>query len=95
MVNNAGIWYVSQLDVLPEKLLHRMMDVNFYGMVRTTQTFLPLVKQAKGRIVNVCSVGGNRNKQSSFCVRSVLYMARLLPEVKEAYIKKNNTLVQF
>ena len=58
VVNNAGIWYVAELDAMPEKLLRRVMDVNFYGMVHTTQTFLPLVKKSKGRIVNVCSVAG-------------------------------------
>lgn len=34
------------------------MDVNFFGAVRTTLTFLQDLKRAQGRIVNVSSLAG-------------------------------------
>jgi NAD(P)-dependent dehydrogenase (short-subunit alcohol dehydrogenase family) len=34
------------------------MDVNYFGVVRITQKFLPLVRAHKGRIINVSSVAG-------------------------------------
>jgi len=34
------------------------MDVNLYGVIRLTRAFLPLLREAKGRIVNVGSVAG-------------------------------------
>jgi NAD(P)-dependent dehydrogenase (short-subunit alcohol dehydrogenase family) len=42
----------------PEKMLHNLMDVNLFGMVRVTQAFLPLVRKAQGRIVNMSSLAG-------------------------------------
>jgi len=34
------------------------MDVNFYGVVRVTRTFLPLIRKSKGRVVNLISMAG-------------------------------------
>ncbi len=40
--------------------MQRTFDVNFYGALRVTQAFLPLVQQAQaGRIVNVSSTMGS------------------------------------
>lgn len=40
--------------------IQRTFDVNFYGALRVTQAFLPLVRKAKaGRIVNVSSTMGS------------------------------------
>ncbi|XP_078612638.1 D-beta-hydroxybutyrate dehydrogenase, mitochondrial-like [Branchiostoma floridae x Branchiostoma japonicum] len=36
----------------------RVMEVNTFGTVRVTKAFLPLVRRAKGRVVNISSVGG-------------------------------------
>ncbi len=33
-------------------------DVNFFGVINVTREFLPLLRTAKGRVVNVASVGG-------------------------------------
>eukprot|EP01130_Rhizamoeba_saxonica_P005316 TRINITY_DN2134_c0_g1_i1.p1 TRINITY_DN2134_c0_g1~~TRINITY_DN2134_c0_g1_i1.p1 ORF type:complete len:197 (-),score=35.34 TRINITY_DN2134_c0_g1_i1:15-605(-) len=35
-----------------------VMDVNFFGGVEVTKTFLPLVKKQKGRIINLTSIAG-------------------------------------
>ena len=32
------------------------MEVNYFGVVAITQKFLPLIRQHKGRIINICSV---------------------------------------
>ena len=34
------------------------MDVNFFGQIAVTQAFMPLVRQATGRIINVASILG-------------------------------------
>jgi short-subunit dehydrogenase len=34
------------------------MEVNFFGAVRLTKAFLPLIRQSKGRIINVSSIAG-------------------------------------
>lgn len=38
--------------------MRRIMDVNLFGMVRVTKTFLPLVKKSRGRVVNMSSLAG-------------------------------------
>jgi len=58
LVNNAGIFnsYVS-LWAQPEDY-RTSMDVNLHGMVEMVHQFLPLIRKAQGRIVNVSSAGG-------------------------------------
>lgn len=34
------------------------MDINTFGAVSMCKTFLPLLRESEGRIVNVCSVAG-------------------------------------
>ncbi len=35
-----------------------VMEVNYFGVVTITQKFLPLIRQHKGRIINISSVAG-------------------------------------
>ena len=58
LVNNAGISIAGPLEVLPIERFKQQMDVNVNGQVAVTQAFLPLVRKAKGRIVNMGSIGG-------------------------------------
>lgn len=58
LVNNAGIWYFSELEMMSEKLIKKVVDVNLFGAIRMTKSLLPLIRQAKGRIINVSSVLG-------------------------------------
>ncbi|XP_002741318.2 D-beta-hydroxybutyrate dehydrogenase, mitochondrial-like [Saccoglossus kowalevskii] len=58
VVNNAGIWTWGELEWGKVEVHKRLAEVNLYGMVRITQTFLPLVRRAKGRIINVTSMVG-------------------------------------
>ncbi|KAK7507642.1 hypothetical protein BaRGS_00001577, partial [Batillaria attramentaria] len=59
LVNNAGIpSCVGEVELVTMRQYLHMANVNIFGMVRTTRAFLPLIRQAKGRIVNVTSVHG-------------------------------------
>ncbi len=59
LVNNAGSGYLGTLEQTPIEDAQMVMDVNFFGVWRTTQAVLPHMRQAgSGRIVNVSSVGG-------------------------------------
>jgi len=42
-----------------EKLFRKVLDVNLLGLVDVTKTFLPLIRLAKGRIVNMSSIAGS------------------------------------
>lgn len=58
LVNNAGIAVACPLEFVPIEELRRQMEVNLIGQVAVTQSFLPLLRQARGRIVNMGSIAG-------------------------------------
>ena len=58
LVNNAGIALDADFKAsdVPQDLLRKTFDTNFFGVVALTQGFLPLIKKSgAGRIVNVSS----------------------------------------
>jgi NAD(P)-dependent dehydrogenase (short-subunit alcohol dehydrogenase family) len=58
LVNNAGIAVGAPLEFLPIDKLRRQLEVNLIGQIAVTQAFLPALRRARGRIVNVSSIGG-------------------------------------
>ncbi|CAG2118086.1 unnamed protein product, partial [Medioppia subpectinata] len=58
VVNNAGIITLGPLDWGTVDNYKRVFEVNTFGMVRVSRTFLPLIRQSKGRIVNLVSMAG-------------------------------------
>lgn len=58
LINNAGVsMRASFLDV-DLKVLHRLMDVNFWGTVYCTKYALPYLIKRKGSLIGVSSVAG-------------------------------------
>ncbi len=58
LVNNAGIPYGGPVEYLSLDQVRRLFEVNYFGVIAITQAFLPLLRKARGRIVNMSSVGG-------------------------------------
>lgn len=58
LVNNAGVAVAAPLEFVPLEQLRRQLEVNLIGQVAVTQAFLPALRRAGGRIVNVGSIGG-------------------------------------
>jgi NAD(P)-dependent dehydrogenase (short-subunit alcohol dehydrogenase family) len=58
LVNNAGIAIGSPLELIPLAQLRRQLEVNVVGQIAVTQAVLPLVRLARGRIVNMGSIAG-------------------------------------
>ncbi|NWR55498.1 RDH16 dehydrogenase, partial [Bucorvus abyssinicus] len=59
LVNNAGIAVPSgPSEWLTKDDFVRVLDVNLVGLIEVTLSLLPLVRQARGRVVNVASVMG-------------------------------------
>jgi NAD(P)-dependent dehydrogenase (short-subunit alcohol dehydrogenase family) len=59
LVNNAGIATPAPVEYMSADVLRRQFEVNVFGQVAVIQAFLPLVRRARGRIVNVGSVGSH------------------------------------
>ncbi|CAF1607042.1 unnamed protein product [Didymodactylos carnosus] len=59
LVNNAGVGRGGLIDWTPLTLYRDVMEVNFFGHVSMTKTFLPLLlRQPGNRIVNISSIAG-------------------------------------
>ncbi len=58
LLNNAGIAVVGPLEAVPIADLRRQFEVNVIGQIAVTQAFLPLLRQGRGRIVNMGSIAG-------------------------------------
>jgi NAD(P)-dependent dehydrogenase (short-subunit alcohol dehydrogenase family) len=58
LVNNAGIAVAAPLEFLPIDRFRQQLEINLIGQVAVTQAFLPALRRARGRIVNVSSIGG-------------------------------------
>ena len=48
----------APLEFLPLDQLRRQLEINLVGQLAVTQAFLPALRAARGRIVNVSSIGG-------------------------------------
>lgn len=55
LVCNAGVGGAGPLEFAPMDELTKPIDTNFYGSIFCAQAFLPLLRKAKGRIINVTS----------------------------------------
>ncbi|KAM6065435.1 17-beta-hydroxysteroid dehydrogenase type 2 isoform 2-T2 [Theristicus caerulescens] len=59
VVNNAGILgFPANGELLPMSTYRQCMEVNFFGAVEVSKTFLPLLRKSQGRLVNMSSMAG-------------------------------------
>jgi len=59
LVNNAGIYPRRKLVEMDEEFLHRLFEINVFGMFRCTKAVLPgMMDRRYGKIVNMSSVTG-------------------------------------
>jgi short-subunit dehydrogenase len=58
LVNNAGLSMRASFVDVDTKVLHRLMNVNFWGTVYCTKYALPYILERKGSLIGVSSVAG-------------------------------------
>jgi NAD(P)-dependent dehydrogenase (short-subunit alcohol dehydrogenase family) len=58
LVNNAGIAVTGPLEYLPLDELRRLLETNVIGQLAVIQAVMAQLRGARGRIVNVSSIGG-------------------------------------
>ncbi|MDR2083923.1 MAG: SDR family oxidoreductase [Bacteroidales bacterium] len=84
LINNAGISMRAVFNECELKVLHELMDVNFWGTVNCTKFALPYIIETKGAIVGIISIAGYQPlpgrtgySASKFAVRGFLDTIRI------------------
>ncbi|XP_032833823.1 D-beta-hydroxybutyrate dehydrogenase, mitochondrial [Petromyzon marinus] len=70
VVNNAGISTFGEIEWTPMDTYKNVAEVNLWGIVRTTKACLPLIRRARGRVVNISSMMGRMGNtaRSPYCI---------------------------
>lgn len=58
IVNNAGIAVAGPVEFVPLEKWREQLEVNVLGVVSMVQSFTPLLRESRGRIVTIGSLGG-------------------------------------
>ena len=56
LINNAGILTPGPIEILPLDAIFKEFDVNTFGLLRIVNAFLPLLRESKGRIIQISTV---------------------------------------
>jgi len=57
LINVAGIGMMRPVEFASDDDMWKIFQINVFGQIAVTQAFLPLLRQARGTIVNIGSVG--------------------------------------
>ncbi|XP_069476332.1 D-beta-hydroxybutyrate dehydrogenase, mitochondrial, partial [Ambystoma mexicanum] len=70
LVNNAGISTFGEVEFTSMDTYKEVAEVNLWGTVRVTKACLPLLRRAKGRVVNISSMLGRMANpaRSPYCI---------------------------
>lgn len=58
LINNAGIAVSGPIESVQMEEYRKQFEVNYFGLIAMTQKFLPLIRQTKGRVINISSIAG-------------------------------------
>src|SRR5690606_33895527 len=58
LINNAGVLTPGPMEVLALEAIRKEFEVNVFGSISTINAFLPLLRKAKGRILQIGSLTG-------------------------------------
>lgn len=58
LFNVAGLTRLGRFDETPLSSMEKIMEVNFWGVVRMSKAFLPQLKKTKGGLTNISSIFG-------------------------------------
>jgi NAD(P)-dependent dehydrogenase (short-subunit alcohol dehydrogenase family) len=88
LISNAGILTPGPLEVLPLSAIRREFDVNVFGALAVVNAFLPALRKARGRIVQVSTMtatlpfpfnGPSGASKAAFDALAAVYRAELKP----------------
>eukprot|EP00066_Takifugu_rubripes_P016992 XP_011606258.1 PREDICTED: D-beta-hydroxybutyrate dehydrogenase, mitochondrial-like isoform X2 [Takifugu rubripes] len=70
VVNNAGVSTFGEVEFTSMDTYKQVSEVNLWGTIRVTKAVLPLIRRAKGRVVNLASMYGRMGNimRSPYCI---------------------------
>uniref|UniRef100_A0A3Q3VXG0 Uncharacterized protein n=1 Tax=Mola mola TaxID=94237 RepID=A0A3Q3VXG0_MOLML len=70
VVNNAGVSTFGEVEFTSIDTYKQVSEVNLFGTIRVTKAILPLIRRAKGRVVNLASMYARMGNimRSPYCV---------------------------
>lgn len=84
LINNAGISMRALFEDVDIKVLHELMNVNFWGTVYCTKFALPYLIASKGSVVGISSIAGYKGlpgrtaySASKFAIQGFLECVRI------------------
>jgi NAD(P)-dependent dehydrogenase (short-subunit alcohol dehydrogenase family) len=57
LVNNAGIGVTMPVEYTTSEMLREVFEINLFGQIEVIRAFLPMLRRARGCVVNLGSVG--------------------------------------
>jgi NAD(P)-dependent dehydrogenase (short-subunit alcohol dehydrogenase family) len=81
LVNNAGIATLGPIELLSIDAWRMQFEVNVIGLVAVSQACIPLLRRARGRIVNVGSIAGRSALPGSGAYDSTKFAVEALTDV--------------
>ncbi len=58
LVNNAGVAGGGPIEFVPVDTVRQIFEVNVFGLLAVTQACLPMLRTARGRVINIGSIAG-------------------------------------
>jgi len=93
LINNAGISMRAMFQDVDLKVIHQLMDVNFWGTVYCTKYAFPFILKEKGSVVGVSSIAGYKGlparsgySASKFAMQGFLDVLRIENLKKDLHV---------
>lgn len=89
LLNNAGVGLTAPVEFTSAEALRNIFEVNLFGQIAVIQDFMPLLRRARGRMINVGSVadhitppfgGAMAASKAAFASMSAALRLELRPE---------------
>lgn len=94
LVNNAGIMVYGSIENVTIEEAQKIFDVNFFGIMRVTQSVLPIMRmQKEGKIIQISSRSGFRPLPSISIYAASKFALEGLSETMAATLKPWNISV--
>lgn len=76
-MNNAGICLLGLFEWHNVEKERQVFEVNYWGPVRLVKALLPLLKQSRGRIINVSSISGKKREEIIVTIGEFIFLGYL------------------